>query len=89
MTKAEANKALTGAIEILSACQDTAQVVRDTLLKIRGRGLQFSDPESDRVFDEACEVLRLMGEGIPVQLAAALLEGEGAYQNVPTVDTVH
>lgn len=89
MTKAEATKVLSGAVSILNASADTVRVLRDTLLKCRERGVRFPDAETDRDFDEVCEILRLMGEGIPIQLAAAMLEGEGAFQNVPTVDTIH
>lgn len=82
-------KVLTEAVSILSASADTVRIVRDTLMRLRERGVRFPDAETDNDFNEACEVLRLMGEGIPLQLAAAMLEGEGACQNAPGANTIH
>ncbi|MHB8939869.1 MAG: hypothetical protein ACYC7K_00485 [Desulfobacteria bacterium] len=82
-------KVFTEAVSILNASAATVNIIRDTLIRLRARGVRFPDAEADRDFDEVCEVLRLMGEGIPLQLAAAMLEGEGDSQNAPTVDTIH
>jgi hypothetical protein len=46
------------------------------------------DAQADMVFDEVCEVLRLMGESIPQRIASALLEVEASPQNAPSVDTI-
>jgi hypothetical protein len=78
-----------GAVGILNASAATVKIVRDTLTRLRERGVRFPDAEAENDFNEVCEVLRLMGEGIPIQLAAAMLEGEGAPQNAPTVDAIH
>jgi hypothetical protein len=78
-------KVLMGAVGILNASAATVKIVRDTLTRLRERGVRFPDAEAENDFDESCEVLKLMSDGIPIQLAAAMLEGEGAPKDFPLI----
>lgn len=84
----ETAKALVAAISILNAAVATTGLLHDALMRVRERGIDGMDAECDRALDEVCEVLRLMGEGIPKRLASALLEVEGIPQNAPSVETI-
>jgi hypothetical protein len=85
----ETAKVLVATISILNAAVATTGLLHDALIRVRERGVDCMDAECDRALDEVCEVLRLMGEGIPKRLASALLEEEGCSQNAPSVYTVH
>ena len=75
--------ALVATISILNAAVATTSLIHDALMRVRERGVDGMDAECDRALDEVCDVLRLMGEGIPKRLASALLEVE-ASQNAPS-----
>lgn len=88
-------KALAETVSILNAVTSTTGLLHDTLMRFRERGVRFvvgdaiaPDAETDRAFDEVCEILRLMGESIPQWVASALLEIEGCPQNAPSVSTL-
>ena len=93
----EAAKVLAEAIAILNATVSTTDLLHNALMRFRERGVRFvvgdatvPDAETDRVFDEVCEVLRLMGENIPTRIASALLSTDcDAPQNAPSVNTIH
>jgi hypothetical protein len=92
----ETAKVLVETVSILNAVTSTTGLLHNTLMRFRERGVRFvlgdaitSDAETDRAFDEVCEVLRLMKEGIPQRVASALLEGEATPQNAPSVNTIH
>ena len=89
-------KALDETVSILNAVASTADLLHNALMRFRDRGVRFvvgdstaPDAETDRAFDEVCEILRLMGEGIPERIASALLEGDTIPQNDPSVGTIH
>jgi hypothetical protein len=79
-------KVLAEAIALLNATVDTTHVLYVALMQFRERVV--GDAETDRAFDEVCEILRLMGENIPRRVASALLEGEAIPQNAPSVNTI-
>lgn len=92
----KAAKVLVETVSILNAVTSTTHLLHDALVRFRERGVRFvvgdattPDAETDRAFDEVCEILRLMGENIPLRVASALLEGEATPQNAPSVNTVH
>jgi len=89
-------KVLVETVSILNAVTSTTNLLHDALMQFRERGVRFvvgdataPDAETDRAFDEVCEILRLMGESIPQRIASALMEGEGIPQNAPSVTTIH
>lgn len=91
----ETAKVLVETVSILNAVTSTTGLLHDALMRFRERGVRFvvgdaiaPDAETDRAFDEVCEILRLMGESIPQRLASALLEGEATPQNAPSVNTI-
>jgi hypothetical protein len=56
-------RALAEAVEILNAVTSTTNLLHDALMRFRERGVRFvvggataPDAETDRVFDEVCEV---------------------------------
>jgi len=89
-------KALDETVSILNAVASTADLLHNALMRFRERGVRFvvgdatvPDAETDRAFDEVCEILRLMGENIPQRIASAILSAEcDAPQNAPVADTV-
>lgn len=88
-------KALAETVLILNAVTSTTGLLHDALMRFRERGVRFvvgdatvPDVESNRAFNEVCEILRLMGESIPKRVASALLEGEATPQNAPSVETI-
>jgi len=90
----ETANALAEVITILNTASGTAGLLYRTLMRLRERGVRFvvggatvTDVEADRVFDEVCEILRLMGENIPQRISSALLEGARFPQNAPGVNT--
>ena len=91
----ETAKVLVETVLILNAVTSTTGLLHDALIRFRERDVRFivgdaiaPDAETDRAFDEVCEVLRLMGESIPQRIASALLEGEAKPQNAPSVNTI-
>lgn len=91
----ETAKVLVETIAILNATVSTTGLLHTALMRFRERGVRFvvgdaiaPDAETDRAFDEVCEILRLMGENIPQRIASALLEGEAKPQNAPSVNTI-
>ena len=84
----ETAKALVVTISILNAAVATTVLLHDALMRVRERGVDSMDAECDHALDDACEVLRLMGEGIPQRIASALLEGDAIPQNAPSVETI-
>ena len=93
----ETAKVLVEAIAILNATVSTTGLLHDALMRFRERKVRFivgdatvPDAESDRAFDEVCEILQLMGEGIPQRIASALLSVDcDAPQNAPGVNAIH
>ena len=89
-------KALVETVSILNAVTSTTNLLHDALMRFRERGVRFvvgdatvPDAETDRAFDEVCEILRLMGENIPQRIASAILSAEcDAPQNAPVANTV-
>jgi len=74
----------------------TTDLLHNALMRFRERGVRFivgdatvPDAETDQTFGEACEILRLMAEGIPTRIASVLLERGRIPQNAPSVDTIH
>ena len=88
-------KILVETVSILNAVTSSTGLLHSALMRFRERGVRFvvgdatvPDAETDRAFDEVCEILRLMGENIPQRIASALLEGEAKPQNAPGVNTI-
>jgi hypothetical protein len=82
-------KVLVEAVSILNAVTSTTGLLHDALMRFRERGVRFvvgdgtlTDDETNRVFDEVCEILRLMGESIPQRIASALLEGVDIFHRI-------
>ena len=95
LTPDETAKILVETISMLNATVATTGLLHRALLRFRERGVRFvvgdaiaPDAETDQVFDEVCEILRLMGESIPQRIASALLEVEASPQNAPSVETI-
>ena len=87
MTVPRAAKAFAEIVGLLGEVKSTTDMLYMTLIALRERG---ADADGDEAFDMVCEILRLMGEGIPQRVANAILGVQcGAPQNAPTVDTIH
>jgi hypothetical protein len=83
----ETTKILAEAIVLLNATVDTTHVLYDALMQYRERVVR--DAETDKAFDDALEILRLMGENIPKRITSVFFDGEcDADQNAPSVDTI-
>jgi hypothetical protein len=88
LTKDETTKVLAEAIALLNATVDTTHVLYGALMQFRERVVR--DAETDKAFDDALEILRLMGENIPRRIASVFMDGEcDTAQNAPSVDTLH